>query len=126
MQDEPSVDAILDIVARFLREEAAPALDGRPGFHARVAANAIELARREARLAPQADEAERARLHALLGAEGATSALRRQLTEKVFDGTISLAAPGLREHLWRTTMDKLAVDQPTYATYRRALQRDKT
>jgi hypothetical protein len=27
--------------------------------------------------------------------------------------------PGLTDHLWRATMDKLAVDQPNYASYRR-------
>ncbi len=126
MQDEPSVDAILDLVARFLREEAAPALQGRPGFHARVAANAVELARRASHLGPQADEEERARLRALLGADGETAALNRELTNRLFDGRLTLGEAGVREHLWRTTMEKLAVDQPSYATYGLALQHDKT
>jgi hypothetical protein len=125
MQDEPSIDAILDIVARFLREEAAPALNGRPGFHARVAANAVDLARRASRLGPQADEEERARLRELLGGDGETAALNRELTNRLFDGRLTLDAAGVRAHLWRTTMEKLAVDQPTYATYGRALQRGR-
>ena len=30
-----------------------------------------------------------------------------------------LHTPGLAEHLWQTTLDKLAVDQPGYDSYRR-------
>jgi hypothetical protein len=28
----------------------------------------------------------------------------------------------LREHLWETTLTKLAIDQPKYSGYRRALE----
>ena len=34
---------------------------------------------------------------------------------------VDLQTPGLSEHLWQTTMDKLAVDQPKYASYKREL-----
>jgi hypothetical protein len=34
---------------------------------------------------------------------------------------MDLSTPGLPEHLWQTTMDKLAVDQPGYAAYKREL-----
>jgi hypothetical protein len=30
-----------------------------------------------------------------------------------------VSTPGLTEHVWQTTMDKLAIDQPNYASYRR-------
>lgn len=123
MQDEPSADTLLDAVMRFLKDEAAPALDGRLAFHARVAANAIDLARRSARLGPQADEDERARLAALLGEDGALATLNARLTASIADGRLGLTSPGVRDHLWRTTMDKLSIDQPAYATYRRALDR---
>ena len=36
-------------------------------------------------------------------------------------GEVDLQTPGLSEHLWQTTMDKLAVDQPNYASYKREL-----
>jgi hypothetical protein len=123
MQDEPNNDALLEMVARFLREEAAPALADRQGFHARVAANAVDLARRQTHLGPPADGAERARLCALLGEDAPTAALNRKLTALIHKGSLTLAASGVRDHLWRTTMDKLSIDQPSYATYRRALER---
>jgi hypothetical protein len=34
---------------------------------------------------------------------------------------MDLQTPGLADHLWQTTMAKLAVDQPNYASYKREL-----
>jgi hypothetical protein len=36
-------------------------------------------------------------------------------------GDISLATPGLSEHLWEITLAKLAIDQPNYSGYVKAL-----
>ena len=36
-------------------------------------------------------------------------------------GELTLETPGLADHLWATTLAKLAVDQPNYAGYRAAL-----
>ena len=40
----------------------------------------------------------------------------------VRNGAIDAQNPALRAHLWASTLDKLAIDQPAYAPYRRALQ----
>ena len=45
----------------------------------------------------------------------------QKLAEKIANGEVGLNTPGLKEHLWQTTMDKLAVDQPNYASYEREL-----
>ena len=50
--------------------------------------------------------------------------LNQQLADRIASGEIDLASPGLADHLWRTTLAKLAVDQPTYETYRRHLAVD--
>jgi hypothetical protein len=47
--------------------------------------------------------------------------LNRALSDKIAKGEVDLQTPGLAEHLWQTTMDKLAVDQPNYASYKREL-----
>jgi hypothetical protein len=57
----------------------------------------------------------------LLGIDGALIDLNRVLSEKIAAGEVDLQTPGLAEHLWQTTMDKLAVDQPNYASYKREL-----
>jgi hypothetical protein len=69
------------------------------------------------------DAAEAARLARLLGMDGSLIELNRALSDKIAKGELDFETPGLAEHLWQTTMDKLAVDQPNYASYRRELGR---
>jgi len=47
--------------------------------------------------------------------------LNRALADRIARGEADLQTPGLSDHLWQTTMDKLVVDQPNYASYRREL-----
>ncbi|MBA3810949.1 MAG: hypothetical protein H0X27_04750 [Caulobacteraceae bacterium] len=121
MQDQPAPGEILAAVARFLREVVAPETAGHTAFNARVAANALEMMRRQLDLAPAAEAAERARLAALLGMGGDLAQLNAELSRRLATGDLDLATPGLAEHLWATTLAKLAVDQPTYWGYRAAL-----
>jgi hypothetical protein len=121
MQDTPTPAEVLAAVARFLKEEVAPATDGRLSFQARVAANALEMMRRHLDLAPTAEVAEHARLVELLHHEGDLMALNIELSRRLESGQADLATPGLAEHLWATTLAKMAVDQPTYAAYRDSL-----
>lgn len=55
--------------------------------------------------------------------DGSVTELNRALAERIAKGEADLATPGLAGHLWQTTMDKLAVDQPNYASYKRELSR---
>jgi hypothetical protein len=126
MQDTPTPAEVLAAVARFLKEEVAPATDGRLSFQARVAANALEMMRRHLDLAPAAEAAERARLAALLGQDGDIMALNIELCRRLAAGEADLATPGLADHLWATTLAKMAVDQPSYAAYRDSLKTRET
>ncbi|MGM0583488.1 MAG: DUF6285 domain-containing protein [Pseudomonadota bacterium] len=118
MQDPPSAERLLEAVAAWLRDTAAPALPPHAAFEARVAANAADIVRRGLAGGP-AEAQERARLVALLGREGATDELTRELAERIAAGEMGLDTPGLADHLWRTTLDKVAVDQPKFPLYRR-------
>ena len=60
----------------------------------------------------------------LLGMNGSLIELNRALADRIANGEVDLQTPGLPEHLWQTTMDKLAVDQPNYASYKRELAQD--
>jgi hypothetical protein len=111
-------------VAAFLRAQVMPRLDGQLAFHVRVAANMLDLAMRQIRLAPAAERDELIRLRALLAADGGIAELNRELCRRIDDGRFTLHTPGLTEHLWRTTLDKLAVDQPGYETLVRLLAGD--
>ena len=121
MQDEPRPDEILTRVANFLKGPAVRESGPHISFQIRVAANAIEICQRQLTLAPKAEADERARLRALLGADGDLPTLNRELAMRIRGGQLTLETPGLADHLWATTLAKLAVDQPNYSGYRAAL-----
>ena len=121
MQDTPAPPEVLGAVARFLKETVAPATTGHTSFTARVAANALEMMARQITLAPVAEDEERARLTALVGQEGDLETLNAELCRRIADGEIDANLPEVKDHLWRVTLAKLAVDQPNYWGYRAAL-----
>jgi hypothetical protein len=121
MQDQPHPEEILTRVANFLKGPATHESGTHISFQLRVAANAIEICQRQLTLAPKAEAEELARLRALLGADGDLPTLNRELAMRIRSGALTLETPGLADHLWATTLAKLAVDQPTYGGYRAAL-----
>ena len=123
MQDEPTPIELTKAVADFLRRDITPMISGHNAFKLRVAINALELVVRQLTLEEGSDAGEAERLAQLLGVEGALLEQNRVLAEKIASGEFDLSTPGLSEHLWQTTLAKLAVDQPNYASYKRELER---
>jgi hypothetical protein len=123
MQDEPTPIELTKAVADFLRNDVAPVMSGHNAFKLRVAINMLDLVTRQLTLEQGGDASEAARLAGLLGMQGSLIDLNRALADKIAAGDVDLRTPGLAEHLWQTTMDKLAVDQPNYAAYKRELGR---
>lgn len=123
MQDEPTPIELTKAVADFLRNDITPLISGHQAFKLRVAVNILDLVTRQLTREEGSDAREVVRLRALLGVEGSVTDLNRALAERIAKGEVDLATPGLAEHLWATTMDKLAVDQPNYASYKRELGR---
>lgn len=121
MQDEPTPEELIKAVADFLRKDIAPMITGHNAFKLRVSINALDLVTRQLALEEGSDAAESARLSQLLGVQGSLNELNRVLADRIAKGEVDLQTPGLSEHLWQTTMDKLAVDQPNYAAYKREL-----
>jgi hypothetical protein len=125
MQDEPTPTELTKAVADFLRNDITPLISGHQAFKLRVAINALDLVVRQLTQSERSDNAEAARLAQLLGINGALIDQNRELAGKIASGEIDLKTPGLATHLWQTTLDKLAVDQPNYASYKRELGRDR-
>ena len=123
MQDEPTPEELIRAVADFLRNDIAPVISGHDVFKLRVSINALDLVTRQLTLEQASDTAEKARLEKLLGRQGSLGELNRLFADRIARGEVDLQTPGLTEHLWQTTMDKLAVDQPNYASYKRELGR---
>src|SRR5258706_8959235 len=121
MQDEPTPIELIKAVADFLRNDIAPMISGHNAFNLRVSINALDLVTRQLTLEQDSDAAEAARLSRLLGMQGSLTELNRTLADHIANAQLDLQTPGLADHLWQTTMDKLAVDQPNYASYKREL-----
>jgi hypothetical protein len=121
MQDEPRPAEMLRAISAFLRGPAARESGPHITFQLRVCANAAEIVQRQLELAPAEEAAELGRLRALLEIDGDLATLNRELAARIRAGTLTLETPGLADHLWATTLAKVAVDQPTYSGYRAAL-----
>ena len=121
MQDEPSPEELIKAVADFLRNDIAPQISGHQAFKLRVSINALDLVARQLKLEQGSDAAEVARLSQILGTQGSLDELNKLLADRIATGEVDLQTPGLARHLWQTTMEKLAVDQPNYASYKREL-----
>ena len=72
----PSADELVASVGKFLREDVLRQTTGRVQFLARVAANSLDIARRESSLGPGLAAAEQQRLADLLASDGDLAALR--------------------------------------------------
>ena len=128
MQDRPAAEDLLAAVRRFLSDTAMPNLQGHAAFSARVAGNVLDILARELALAPGFQKAETRRLKDLLDvapeAQSDLLDLNRELCDKIASGEMDLSNPGLRNHLIKISMGKLAIDQPKYQGYKTAQAND--
>jgi hypothetical protein len=119
MQDRPTHDELLGAVERFLRDDVMPNIAGARAFHARVAANAIGIVRRELALEDEQLAREWAGLDALLGRAELPSG-RAALREAIAQRNAELcdriragdASDAVVAHVTQTVRDKLLVTNP--------------
>jgi hypothetical protein len=123
MQDAPTKLEMIEAVKAFLEEKAMPELEGHTAFHARVAANVLGILTREYEQGPQNDAEERDRLRLLLSSEGSLEDLNRELCSRIKAREIGLGTTGLKEHLIKTTIRKVEIDQPKYSGLKIAKQK---
>ena len=73
--NRPTKEELLEAVIEFLEKRVMPELDKHTAFHTRVAANVLNIVRRELEQGPGLDAAERDRLKDLLGKDGTLEGL---------------------------------------------------
>lgn len=127
MQDRPTIDELLEAVANFLTEDVMKATTGPVNFHARVAANGLQMVRRE--LVNQEEQLwrEHRGLETLLSAEPQRPEslpelhielreLNDELVRRIADGEADAGDFRLRTmaHLRQMTRDKLLVTNPDW------------
>jgi len=127
MQDRPTIDELLEAVARYLREDAMANTQGRTNFHARVAMHVVEMLRREISTIEEHYAREWDGLDHLLGVQPMPphmNAMRealvdrnRALSEKIRAGEADASEWRLAvmSHLNRVIHDKLTVSNPGLA-----------
>jgi uncharacterized protein DUF6285 len=115
--NQPTSAELLDAVQKFLKAELLPALSGNSKYQVQVAVTALNIVAREMASANQLDAAERARLESLLHAEGSREELNRLLIAGIRERRWTYRDAALIEHLRLTTIGKMSIDNPKYATY---------
>lgn len=129
LDERPTAAELIAAVAGFLEKKAAPQLDAATAFHLKVAINALRIVERELQQGDRAAAGDRERLAALLGTvpgnapgneAGSLRALNAELCARIEAGTICTGDRALREHLLRSTLDRIAIDSPKYPSLKAA------
>jgi hypothetical protein len=97
-------------------ERDVMAVEGRVGFHARVAARVLAMVERELALGPEQARADAARLTALLGTDGSLRDLTVELARRIRSGEIATTDRATLDAVRATVRAKLAVAAPDYVT----------
>jgi uncharacterized protein DUF6285 len=106
--DVPSTAQLVESVREWLEGDVLPATDGRLQFHTRVAINALSIVERELALGPAHHAAHVDRLRTLGVADDAA------LAAAIRSGELDDRIDEVRELVWLSVRDKLAVANPKY------------
>ena len=109
-------------VINYINNKLISNLIGHDRFYAFVARNSLQIIQREINLINNFEEKENIRLENLLKKKGNTRELNKILCERIKTRQIDRKDAELKEHLIKTTMAKLAIDQPNYSGYLKALK----
>jgi aminoglycoside phosphotransferase (APT) family kinase protein len=115
LQDRPSAAELLEAVREFVEQDVQPALEGRGGFHARVAANALGIVERELVLGPSVDAPVVERLTTLLGRDGSPRELVTALASGIRDGSLEDDDDDVVAAVLDVVRAKLVIANPHYA-----------
>ncbi len=106
--DAPSIAELIEAVREWLDRDVLAATDGRLQFHTRVAINALSIVERELALGAAHASAHRDRLQRLGVADDA------ELAAAIRSGALDDRIDEVRDLVWESVRDKLAVANPKY------------
>ena len=117
MNNPPSKEELIISIINFLENDIISELKGQKRFHAHVAKNSLNIVLRQLRLEEENNSNEKKRLKEILKIEGNLKDLNQILCEKINNEEIDINNDELIDHLYKTTMEKLSIDQPNYSGY---------
>lgn len=106
--DVPTSEQLVESVREWLERDVIPGTSGRLQFHARVAVNVLAMVERELHLGEAQAAAHAARL-ARLGCDDDAHLARR-----IREGDLDDRLAEVRDLVWASVRDKLAVANPKY------------
>jgi len=121
--NRPTSSELLHAVQGFLKGEVLPQLSDNVKYHLQVAIHALSILGRELQSGARFDAEEHARLNTLMQMSGSREQLNRLLCERIRERAITYGDSPLMDHLLQSTMAKMSIDNPKYATYVRELER---
>lgn len=114
----PAATDLLRAVSECLRSDIAPALtDKALQFKLKIAENVLAIVRREIEQGSENAQRENAILAALLGEQGSSAQLSRQLSSAIAAGAFDDRAEELLPALEAISLGQLAIDNPDYSSY---------
>ena len=117
MNNPPSKEELIISIINFLENDIISELKGQKRFHAHVAKNSLNIVLRQLKLEEENNSKEKKRLKEILKIEGDLKDLNQILCEKINNEEIDINNDELVDHLYKTTMEKLSIDQPNYSGY---------
>ena len=118
----PPEISLLEEIIDDLDNNLIPLLKGHNRFFAFVAKNSLKICIREIKLIDNYERLEKERLNEILNADGDIKELNKDLCERIKNKKIDLESNFLQQHLIKTTMAKLSIDQTKYSGYLKALE----
>jgi hypothetical protein len=117
MNNPPSKEELIISIINYIENDVISELKGQKRFHAHVAKNSLNIILRQLRLEKKNSSKEKKRLEEILKIDGDLIELNRILCEKINNDEINIKDNNLIDHLYKTTMEKLSIDQPNYSGY---------
>jgi hypothetical protein len=106
--DVPTAEQLVESVREWLEREVLTGTTGRMQFNARVAVNVLAMVERELRMGHDQARAHAERLARLGCADDS------ELAERIRTGELDHRADEVRDLVWASVRDKLAVANPKY------------
>ena len=117
MNNPPSKEELIISIINYIENDVISELKGQKRFHAHVAKNSLNIILRQLRLEEENNSKEKKRLKEILKIDGDLIELNKILCEKINNDEINIKDNNLIDHLYKTTMEKLSIDQPNYSGY---------
>ena len=117
MINPPSKEDLIVSIIEFLENDVIQELKGQKRFHAHVAKNSLNIVLRQLKLEEVSSKKEKDRLSKILKTDKTIKEMNKILCSKIDNNNIDIDNNELIDHLFKTTMEKLEIDQPNYSSF---------